>query len=354
VLGPYRHRNRWRVVLVDERGARTDRLYETEAEARAVVADAEAHLEGERSATVEDVVDRYELHLKAKGNRTKSVSDTVYRLRRFFRPALARPWKRLGEADARSLYDALVLEMAVDSHRNMLAEAKSLARWAVKAGLARSSALEGVEGVGRRRRGKPQLRRDEARRLLAVADELASGGDVGAVGVMSALLLGLRAGEVVERVVRDVDDGGRLLWVPSSKTEAGKRTLHVPVPLSGHLSRLAAGRPAQELLFGLHWRDWVRHQARRLCELAGVPVVPAHGLRGTHATLALDAGQSGLEVARSLGHESESTTRGAYALAGAGQRAVAERVVERVQEWGRTGNAWATESASNECGGLGI
>lgn len=36
--GPYRHGRRWRVVLVDERGSQTATSYETEREAKAVVA----------------------------------------------------------------------------------------------------------------------------------------------------------------------------------------------------------------------------------------------------------------------------------------------------------------------------
>ena len=48
------------------------------------------------------------------------------------------------------------------------------------------------------------------------------------------LRLGLRAGEVVSRVVRDLDDGGWLLWIPCSTTEAGRRTLEVPELLRPH------------------------------------------------------------------------------------------------------------------------
>lgn len=36
------------------------------------------------------------------------------------------------------------------------------------------------------------------------------------------LLLGLRAGEVISRVVRDLDDDGRLLWIPDAKTAKGR------------------------------------------------------------------------------------------------------------------------------------
>ena len=47
------------------------------------------------------------------------------------------------------------------------------------------------------------------------------------------MLMGLRAGEIVSRTVRDVDNGGRILWVDntdegfSPKTKASRR----PVPM---------------------------------------------------------------------------------------------------------------------------
>jgi hypothetical protein len=39
-------------------------------------------------------------------------------------------------------------------------------------------------------------------------------------------------------VVRDLDDEGRLLWIPETKTEAGKRTLPVPEVLNPHSDKL--------------------------------------------------------------------------------------------------------------------
>jgi integrase len=139
-----------------------------------------------------------------------------------------------------------------------------------------------------------------------------------------ALLLGMRASEIVSRVVRDLDDEGRLLWIPTSKTEAGKRTLHVPEVLRPYLQRLTEGQAPEALIFGEHWRDWVRKAVRRICKAAKVPEVTAHGMRGLHSTLAMEAGVTGAVVAASLGHEHVSTTITSYAkpeaVAGAQQR----------------------------------
>jgi integrase len=53
--------------------------------------------------------------------------------------------------------------------------------------------------------------------------------------------MGMRAGEILHCVARDVDDGGRLLWIPVSKTRSGKRVLEIPSVLRRHLLRLSKG-----------------------------------------------------------------------------------------------------------------
>jgi integrase len=157
------------------------------------------------------------------------------------------------------------------------------------------------------------LRIDESRKWLTVAVELAEGGDLGAVAAMMTLLLGMRAGEIVSRVVRDVDDDGKLLWIPSSKTEAGRRTLEIPALLQPFLKRLTEGRKPDEKLFGQRWRDRPRKEVARICGLAGVPKVCAHSMRGLHSTLAVQSGITGHVVAAALGHESFATTKQSYA-----------------------------------------
>ena len=44
-------------------------------------------------------------------------------------------------------------------------------------------------------------------------------GNDAAVGVLTALLMGMRASEVTDRVVRDLDDEGCLLWIEVGKTK---------------------------------------------------------------------------------------------------------------------------------------
>lgn len=117
----------------------------------------------------------------------------------------------------------------------------------------------------------------------------------------------------MSRVVRDLDDGGNQVWIPSSKTENGRRTLRVPAELRDYMLQLAANKGSDDLLFGHHWRDWVRKNVQRLCTEANVPRVSAHAIRGLHATLAMEAGITGAVVAASLGQGSATVTVQSYA-----------------------------------------
>lgn len=269
--------------------------------------------------TVKDAIAAYGKHLTEKGLKARPITDRLYRLNKFF-PDGALALSDLTKQTCAAYYEALRTRVSrvgktysVDTHRSMLAEARMLAKFCIGKRWLRANPLEGVEGKGKRRHGKPQLRIDEARRWMAKAIELADAGEAGAVAAMMALLLGMRASEIVSRVARDLDDDGRQLWIPDSKTEAGKRTLRVPDMLRPYLQRLTAGAEPEARIFGNHWRDWPREWVQTICTKAGVPLVGAHSMRGLHSTLAMDAGVTGHVVAASLGHEKVSTTVQSYA-----------------------------------------
>jgi integrase len=221
--------------------------------------------------------------------------------------------------------------LSVDSHRNILAAEKSFLRWCAeeKRRLHRNP-LDGVKGVGKRRQRKEQLRIDEARKWAGKALELADEGEEGAVAALLALMMGMRASEIVSRVVRDLDDNGRLLVIPDAKTPAGVRTLEVPALLRPYLLEQAEGRKPEELLFGYHYRDWVREWVRRICTAAKVPVVTAHGMRGLHSTIAVERGVTGHVVAGALGHESDTTTFQSYVDPEAAARARQRKLVDTI------------------------
>lgn len=335
VLGPYRISGpRWRIIVVEESGSRTARNFETETEAVEVVRSLNREIRKADETTIAEAKERYEVYLRdEKQNKERSYTATLWRLGIFFPDAeislsALTPPKCAGYyAGLRSRTTKYGKPLATDSHRNILAEAKTFLKWSVERGYLRTNPLEGVQGTGKRRHGKPQLRIDEARRWQARAMELADQGEEGAIAALVTLVMGLRAGEVVSRIVRDLDDGGRLLWIPDSKTEAGKRTLQVPDLLRDHLVGLAEGKKPGDLLFGYHDRNWPRKWVARICKVAGVPRVTAHGMRGLHGTLAVETGLSAHAVAAALGHESVTTTLQSYAKAGAGASVRQQKVL---------------------------
>jgi integrase len=224
-----------------------------------------------------------------------------------------------------------------DTHRNELAETKTFLRWCYEKGWVSKPLYDGldrVKGEGKRNKGKPQLRVDEARSWLDQALELAPE-EPGAVAALCCFLLGMRASEVVSLVARDVDDQGRLLWISDAKTEAGKRCLEVPEVLRPLLLQLKEERASDSRLFGWHWRDWPCKWVKRICKQAGVPRVSAHGMRGLHATLAIRAGTSSHVVAASLGHSSPKVTEAHYTDRGASDEANQHRVLRVIQGQGQ-------------------
>ncbi|MEP6653473.1 MAG: tyrosine-type recombinase/integrase [Myxococcales bacterium] len=287
-----------------------------------------------QETTIAEAKHSYEGYLRdEKQNKERSYTATLWRLGVFF-PDADLSLSALTLQKCAAFYQALRFRetkyrkpLAVDSQRNILAEAKTFLNWSVGKGYLRTNLLAGVLGTGKRRHGKPQLRIDEARKWQAKAVQFAEEGEEGAVAALVTLVMGLRAGEVVSRIVRDLDDDGRLLWIPDSKTEAGKRTLQVPELLREYLRELAEGKGQSDWLFGYHDRNWPRKWVVRICKAAGVPRVTAHGMRGLHGTLAVETGLSAHAVAAALGHESISTTLQSYAQAGAGAGARQQKVL---------------------------
>lgn len=236
-------------------------------------------------------------------------------------------------------------EVAVDTHRGELSEVKTFFHFCVKKGWLPRSPAEEVEGIGRRRKGKPQLRRAEALAFDKAALELAAKGDEGALAAMTVLGLGLRSGEVRKLKVRDVDrlPDGTWIWVDGDvKTEAARRRVEAPANLAALLGRQAGDRSGEEWLFpswsaaGYRTKGWLKKAVWRVCDRAKVARVPPHGLRGTHATLAEEAGTAAHVVAAQLGHTSHRVTEEHYLAEGTTERARVKRML-KVMQGGRSG-----------------
>lgn len=326
--GPYKHGNKWRIVYVSANGQREVVSHETYANAYAEVQEAKRQAGGR---SVDMAVSAFLDSLK-DGVQEGTLITNGHRLRAFLRlPAEDAPLVMLDAKRAQVLYSRRVLETRADTHRNELALVTRAAQWWVKSGYLPTNPFKGVEAVGKRRRGKPQLRIDEARSFVSTAlDEYITTGDLSGLACVTTLLLGLRASECTDRLVRDLDDGGRVLWIPHGKTEAAIRQMQVPAVIRPLLLDVATGKAPQDKLWGDVDRHWIGHHVRRLCKKAGVPVIPPHGLRGLHATLALGGGSSPDVVARSLGHVNADITRRHYFADGAEAQSQSTSVIDVV------------------------
>ena len=319
--GPYKHGTRWRVVYVGANGEREVVSFATFDEADKEVREAKRQAGGR---TVDMAIEAFLASIK-DGVRERTHETAGYRLRGFLGD-LSLPLVMLDAKAAGEIYANRVTSTKADTHRNELALVKRVADWWVEQGWIVGNPFASVKPVGKRRRGKKQLRIDESRKLVEVA---LGEGSVSGLAVTTAFLLGLRASECVDRQVRDIDDMGRVYWVPDSKTEAGRRQMVIPEMLRPRLLDLCIGKGAEDRLWGDVDRHWLGYHVRRLCRKAGVPVVAPHGLRGLHATIAV-ANMSPDQVARSIGHTSFNVTKRHYLAPGTQEQIASTSVIDVV------------------------
>lgn len=329
VHGPYQHGNRWRVVLIRADGRRSVESFADRRSADRFALDAEARA---GSRTLNEAVQAYVDHQRARGLGDNTVDTIEYRLRAIVDVTTsgAEPLIRLTPTTGAVLYHLRSQSTKADTHRGELTVAKAFGAWCVSHGWLRDDPFAKVEGVGRRSAGRPQLRLDEAKLFLeaALADP-----DIAGLAAATTLMLGARASEITDRVVRDVDDCGHVFWIDRAKTAAGIRHLSVPEVLAGRLAELARGRPPQDPLWGDVDRHWLHYHVVRLCEVAGVPRVTPQGLRGLYASIAIESGAAIRDVCRALGHTDPGVTRRHYFSPGAEQRGQS-RIVLRILNGG--------------------
>lgn len=337
ILGPYEERGGWRVIEVYANGKRTRTLFESEQKAQRYIDLMRADLSTEEHTT-DTALDAYLAELKQRGTKDESRYVAEWMIRLYFPTAI--PLSLLSKTRCQKLYDELTTRksertgepFSIDTHRNARDRTSCFLSWCVGKGWLRVNPIKGnVRGIGKRRkRGKSlgkagnELRVKHARAWYTKALDLATRGDESAVACLCALLLGMRAHEIVQRKVNDLDEDaapGDLLWIPCSKTPAGRRTLEVPEVLRPLLVRTAGDRAADRYLFEKrgkkHTNQWLIYNVRRICRLAGVPEVTTHAMRGLLATLANERGMAGHLIAATLGHESyEGMTNKHYAAPG--------------------------------------
>jgi integrase len=356
ILGPYFEagRNRYRVIEITGDGSKVSRAFRSEKDAERYVEILKAGI-AQLDRTTDSLTKRYIRELRERGLKERSIERTEWALASFFPKPL--PLAALSPSRCQGLYDDLRTRpskttgepLAPDSHRASLKETKTFLRWCVDGGHLKEHPATKVKGVGKLRpRGKSlgksgyKMRIKDARVWFGAALEMVEAGDSGAVAGIVAVLLGLRASEIVGLVCGNLDEDerpGDVIHVEDRKNEKDL-TLEVPELLSDMLLKLVDGRePGDPIFRGRgdqpHTRQWVRDQVHRVCRKAGIPNATAHSMRGLIATLLSKRGIAAQLIADQLGNDPEVMRRH-YAEPGAEE---AGEVVEglKLLQGGKTG-----------------
>ena len=342
VLGPYPERKRWRLIIF-EGGTRKAMYLTSQEEALRLKSELSAQLKqlGDGRRLGDLVTAWTDERLRVGTCKAQTAREQDVRLRAFLADYLDKDVRALSAKVANAVYQQAVeapspktgAQLKAATHRFYLKLAQSFFAWAVEQGEASSNPFQDVKPVGKVNAGKPQLRLDEARRFIDVGLHLYEESKQPlAVGAVMALMMGLRTGEVLDREVRDVEDGARFLCIAHGKTYNAARRPEIPLVLRPYLMSMLAGKGPTEPLFGMGStgkplkRQALHAMVRRLCKLAGVPMVCTHSLRGLFATLGVQSGAVTHAVAATLGHGTFAVTQKHYAQPDAVTNAQTARV----------------------------
>ena len=362
INGPYKAGRRYRVAIDRGGGTSRTRVYHsfaTEALADAFIAGARDQAAGE---TIQAAVNAFIQAKRDKGLEDASVDSAEDRLLMLLGGVLKRPIHYVASRGEQLYKTAWTYPAghkwegqarAAATHQSALAVAKDFGAFCVRRRWLRTNPFQDVAPHGKAIVGADKSRHtvDEARKLYAWCATrtvmLTPAGewvalpleqiDRDALLTLSYLLLGNRASEMINRSVRDLDDNGSLLWINRTKTRAGTRKLVIPGELRAPLLAIAADRPSEAPLFArqegeLAGKAWSRTMAygavKRCCRAAGVLVLSPQALRRTQSSMATEAGETGLAVARHLGHATgaaPAVTHSAYVDRSAARNAQVER-----------------------------
>lgn len=308
------------------------RVFPTRAGAEALADELRAQITTKRR-TVADALDAYRKDMEARER--SDVAATDAKLRRMLSDVLDSPLSVLTPRRA----DALCAKLAASSYApstqaQTLKLAKAWATWCAhpKRRWWKESPFATVDAIGKvADRRSECLRVDEARAFREKAIELAAR-EPSAVMPLVVLTCSLRPSEVVQIEVRDVDDGGAVLWIAGKrlKTANTRRPIEVADErLRALLVRAARGKAPTDRIFPVE-QHTVTAWCKRVATAARVPMVDARMLRRTFASLSARQGRSLDDLAFSMGHGADASARTAqrhYIAPGAREAGAAGRVL---------------------------
>lgn len=330
ISDPYWDKNRgqWRLIIRQGTGKEERLRFESEAAAHAYAEEWRLAL-ADTDITVEEALSQYKDSQVRRELRASTIATAQFRCRVVLASCLDLPVRNLTTSKVAACYQAY--KRAATTRRSALVELVGFAKYVVDAELG-INFTEGIVFEGKIAKGKPQLRVTQAQIFSEAALRLYREGDEAGLAVLLALTLGVRTSEVVNRLVEDVDDEGRLLWIPYAKTGAGIRKIIVPPFLAELLRQQIEGKRPADRLFTHRGHAYVRDASKRLCRSVGLREITGQGLRGTFATLTIEDGCAPDIAARVMGHaDAGITTSGSYAKIGAVQSGGAKRMAGLLQ-----------------------
>jgi len=349
-------KRRWHIVGRDglPNGERIDRYTRNKGEVAGFETEMRLHF-GIDSVPISQALDEFSTFLAIRGVKKPSKPQTIKHVRErvsyMVNVTSAARLDSITVEVAKTTYEELIarkpvrgakletVKLSAATHHAYLSAARAFWDFCVRKGYAAENPWMEVERAGTKPKRKKILRIDEGVRFVDVAHKLADLGDHRAIGALTAIYMGLRATEIVIRVGRDVDARGTRLVIEDAKTENGNKSLPLPPELQGYYRELARVAGPTGYLFppdaqsqcGRRTYRWLLDGVHRICQLAEVPIVSTHGLRGTFATTATEEGVAIDAVVKALRHGARKVAEEHYIAPHAIDHAVLQRVLDGIR-----------------------
>lgn len=318
VVGIYQDRSRFRLVVCED-GKRRSLILESREEAEHKAKEIAATLQQPRlRLSVADALVEWSRERLLSGRyKPLTLREQEARLRSFLVDVLAQPMDAISAERAEQVCTDAALRPcrksgkppAAASQRLYLKLCRALFAWAMARGHCRSNPFANIKPSLVSPPSKPLPQVEDARRFLDVAiAHFEQTAEALAIGAATALLLGLRTGEVLGCTVHDLQADGQVLCISRGRHSKDRQSLEVPAVLRPYLQSIVAGRSGDEPLFarrrpgGARTRQFLHTLVLRLCQKADVPPMCIDRLRGLFAQLGQRSAAVPHAVAASLGH----------------------------------------------------